>query len=61
MFELELPMDIQKRIYDTEKHLWKEMDRQKLHEEIHKVEEWILYPGHTVGRTILYEKEVALF
>ena len=53
MFELELPMDIQKRIYDTEKNLWKELDHQNLHEEFQKDKEWILDLGHTMGRVSL--------
>ena len=53
MFELELPMDIQKCIYDTEKHLWKELDHQKLHEEFQKAKLWILDLGHTMGRVSL--------
>ena len=61
MFELELPQDIHNRISATEKSLWEELDNQKLKEECKKVEEWILDPGHMVGRVSLYEKSVALF
>ena len=61
MFELELPQDIQNRISATERRLWAELDTQKLKEESKKVQEWILDRGHTMGRTNLYEKSVALF
>ena len=54
-------MDIQQHIAETEKHLWQELDCQKLHEEYKKAEEWILDLGHTVGRVSLYEKTMAVY
>ena len=61
MFELELPQDIQNRIFATEWSLWAKLDNQKLKEECKKVKEWILDPSHTVGCMSLYEKLVVMF
>jgi len=61
MFKLKFPWEIQQRVNETEKQLWEELDRDILHAECRKVEEWILDPGHIVGRIILYDKTVTLF
>ena len=61
IYELELPLDIQNRITETKKNFWQELDRQKLREECKKVEEWILDPGHTVGRVSQYEKTMVVY
>ena len=60
MFKLELLKEIQQRINETEKQLWEEVDRDRLHEECRKVEDWILDPNHNVGKLSLYERTVAL-
>ena len=61
MFELEIPREIQQLITETENQLWGELDHEKLHAECHKIEEWILDLGQTVGRASLYDKMVAFF
>ena len=61
MYELKIPIEIQQRGNGLEKRLWEVFDREVLQEECRKVEEWILDPGHSVGRDNLYEKVVVLF
>ena len=61
IFELDLPQDIQNHITTMKCRLWDELESQKLKEEAKKVQEWILDPGHTLGRMSLNEKSIALF
>ena len=41
--------------------MWEELNRDTLHEEFPKEEDWILTLGNNAGRLILYERTVALF
>ena len=55
MFELGLPSDIQYKINEEEENLWEELDRDTLHDECLKVEDWVLDSSDNAGRLSLYE------